>query len=570
MMRRPLLLATAFLALAPAAAIAAPSTFVTDLGSPYETESNTYGVVATDFNGDGALDLAAVNGTSSNLSVYLRQPGAGFLEEAGSPFPLGAGPNYAAAATFYPAGETLPDLAVANYNSPATVSILIRNASGGFSSEPNGGSPIPISSATFRQAGTVASADFNADGRSDFVVSDYANGRVHVFLRQLTGFTARETITVGANPRQFALGDFNGDGQPDLAVANLGSDTVSILIGDAGRGFATEVTIPVGDEPSGLGTGDFNGDGRIDVAVANSRSDTVQLLLRNAANTGFDAAAAVAVPSLPLNIATGDYDSDGRTDVAVTSNGAGAVTILGSGTVPETPIPVGNAYGITAADFNADGRADLAVTADTAPGSVRVLLNTTQPATQPPPPPPPPTPTPPLPAPVGGQTVNATPVSGTVRVKEPGSNRYVTLRAGDQIPVGSRVDTRDGRVTLETAGGGKADFFDGLFRISQARGKRPLTTLTLTEALDCRSARRASASAKKPKSRKLWGSGSGRFRTTGNYSAATVRGTRWLVTDRCTSTTTRVTQGSVTVRDLVKRRNVIVRASRSYTARKRR
>jgi hypothetical protein len=165
--------------------------------------------------------------------------------------------------------------------------------------------------------------------------------------------------------------------------------------------------------------------------------------------------------------------------------------------------------------------------------------------------------------------VNVTPVSGTVRIKERGSKRYVTLREGDQIPVGSSVDTRDGRVTLETAGGGKADFFDGLFRLSQGRGARPLTTLTLTERLDCR--RQATASQKrKPKKRKLWGSGTGRFRTKGSYSAATIRGTRWLVTDRCTSTTTKVREGSVTVRDLVKRRNVIVRAPRSYTARQRR
>ena len=246
--------------------------------------------------------------------------------------------------------------------------------------------------------------------------------------------------------------------------------------------------------------------------------------------------------------------------------------MLDGGTTPATQIPIGNAYGITAANFNGDARPDLAVTSDTAPGAVRVLLNTTIAG---------PTaaataaadahsPTPTLPAPVAGQTVNVTPVSGTVRVKERGSNRYVTLRAGDQIPVGSSVDTRDGRVTLETAGGGKADFFDGLFRISQGRGARPLTTLTLTEPLDCRRAARASGAAKKPKSRKLWGSGTGRFRTQGSYSAATIRGTRWLVTDRCTSTTTRVTQGVVTVRDLEKRKNVIVRAPRSYTARQRR
>ena len=39
-------------------------------------------------------------------------------------------------------------------------------------------------------------------------------------------------------------------------------------------------------------------------------------------------------------------------------------------------------------------------------------------------------------------------------------------------------------MTLQTAGGGNADFFDGLFRISQSSGTRPLTTLTLTEALE--------------------------------------------------------------------------------------
>ena len=50
------------------------------------------------------------------------------------------------------------------------------------------------------------------------------------------------------------------------------------------------------------------------------------------------------------------------------------------------------------------------------------------------------------------------------------------------------------------------------------------------------------------KTRKLWGDGKGAFRTTGKYSAATVRGTKWLVQDSCAGTLTRVTQGSVTVR----------------------
>jgi hypothetical protein len=189
------------------------------------------------------------------------------------------------------------------------------------------------------------------------------------------------------------------------------------------------------------------------------------------------------------------------------------------------------------------------------------------PGTQPPPPPPAP-----LPPPVAGEQVNALPARGTVRVRVPGSARFVELAAGQQIPVGTTVDTRRGRVTLVAAAGrggqtATADFYDGLFRLGQTGGSRPVTTLTLTEPLACPRGRRASAAARK-RSRRLWGDGRGRFRTTGQFSSATVRGTRWLVQDRCTSTTTRVRVGSVTVRDRVRGRTVIVRAPRSYTARR--
>src|SRR5262249_5227081 len=150
----------------------------------------------------------------------------------------------------------------------------------------------------------------------------------------------------------------------------------------------------------------------------------------------------------------------------------------------------------------------------------------------------------PLPAPVAGKTVNVQPVSGKVKVKRPGSRAYVELTAGAQIPVGSSIDTRDGRITITAAQGkGKtasADFFDGLFKLTQTQGSTPVTTLTLIEKLSCPRASKAGAAAKKKKSRKLWGDGSGSFRTRGQYSSATVRGTRWLTQDTCTTTLTRV------------------------------
>jgi CSLREA domain-containing protein len=195
-------------------------------------------------------------------------------------------------------------------------------------------------------------------------------------------------------------------------------------------------------------------------------------------------------------------------------------------------------------------------------------------------PPPTPTPTPtaappvatpaptatPTATPVRNTSVGAAPVRGTVLVKQPGTSRFVRLDAS-VIRNGSEVDTRRGRVEITTSSNEKATFYDGIFKISQKGG---LTTLTLSQALSCPKRGKASAAAKKPKTRKLWGNGKGKFRTKGSYSAATVRGTKWLVQDTCTTTLTRVTQGVVQVEDFVKHKKKTLRKGKRYVARARR
>lgn len=182
-----------------------------------------------------------------------------------------------------------------------------------------------------------------------------------------------------------------------------------------------------------------------------------------------------------------------------------------------------------------------------------------------------------LPPPVAGKTVNVAVSQGTILVQVPPSKTYTPLKGGMQIPVGAVIDARKGRVTLESIGpDGKpqrATFYGGIFKVSQTRGAKPITDLALVEPLaKCPKAKggkgKASAAAKKKKSRKLWGDGKGAFRTTGKHSSATVRGTKWLVTDTCAGTQTRVTQGSVVVRDFKRKRNVVVRAGKRYLARR--
>jgi hypothetical protein len=181
---------------------------------------------------------------------------------------------------------------------------------------------------------------------------------------------------------------------------------------------------------------------------------------------------------------------------------------------------------------------------------------------------PPPALTPvPLPRPVAGKSVNALPVSGKVTIRTPHSKRFTTLTEGEQIPAGTTVDTTTGRVTLEDAHGGQADFYAGVFKLSFSAG---LTRLGLTEPLTCPRAKSSATASAKKKTRRLWGSGKGAFQTTGRYSSATIRGTRWLTQDTCDTTTTKVAAGAVTVRDNVRHRTVLVRAGKQYTARRKR
>jgi hypothetical protein len=134
------------------------------------------------------------------------------------------------------------------------------------------------------------------------------------------------------------------------------------------------------------------------------------------------------------------------------------------------------------------------------------------------------------------------------------------------------VDARKGVVELVSVasdGGAPqtARFSEGIFRVNQSGA---VTVLTLTEKLSCGTAGKASTAAKKAKKRRLWGDGSGKFRTKGKHSAATVVGTKWLVADTCTTTLTRVVRGKVKVRDFVKRKSVTVKAGGRYTARRKR
>jgi VCBS repeat protein len=543
-------------------ATSAWAAFVKEGGS-YTVGNDPLSLYAGDLNDDGRPDVTTMNGSSSDLSVFLRQAGGGFAQESGSPIAVGASPSDVAIGDY--TGDGLADLAVSSFSALAGgVQVLRRLAGGGFAVE---GTTL---------AGTsmhaVAAGNFNADARLDLVATQ-ASGQAVLLTRNAAnnGFDIQSpTFTTGTNPIAIVPGDFNGDGLADVAIANRGTDNVTILRRVPGGTFTPEAAVAVGDQPVGIAAADFDGNGRADLAVSNYVSGTVSVLLRRPANDGFTAQPAIRVSNSPAGIAAADFDRDGRPDIALASN-TGAIDVLlrtaAGGFTRDPSIALAGAVNdVVAADFNADTRPDLAASSyfsDATPDTFSVFVN---PAPAPPQ-------EPPLPPPVAGKSVNVEPVSGTVKIKRPGRKRFVTLTDAAQIPVGSTIDTRRGRIAITAAQGkGKTatmDFYQGLFKLGQAKRSK-LTTLTLTERLSCPKAGKANAAAKKKKKRRLWGNGKGRFRTKGKHSAATVVGTKYLVQDRCSTTLTRVVRGRVKVRDFAKRKTVTVRAGKRYTARAKR
>jgi hypothetical protein len=161
----------------------------------------------------------------------------------------------------------------------------------------------------------------------------------------------------------------------------------------------------------------------------------------------------------------------------------------------------------------------------------------------------------PKPEPEQGRFVVLEPVGGDVEVRPANATRYRDLEARTRFPVGVTVDAQEGAVRLIVSRGdgkgvSRAVFSQGKFTVTQDREGDPLATLRLTGPSYAEVCDGATASAKRRKRvRRLWGDGKGSFRTSGRYSAATVRGTKWLTEDRCDGTITRVVRGEVRVDD---------------------
>ncbi|MGA8214222.1 MAG: FG-GAP-like repeat-containing protein [Candidatus Sulfotelmatobacter sp.] len=312
-------------------------------------------------------------GSISSASPLTVTGTSGPFATATSIAETGAWGDYTLTGTVTEAGGTVAPIGTVSFLDTSNGNSVLATGSLG-AAIAGVGWPNPGSLPNTQGTSFVLVADLNGDGIPDLILGSNV---VSIYLGNAGGtYTSAGTISVQQAPTSYpiVIADFNGDGIPDLAVPLYGSSGIAILLGKGDGTFAAPDLALVPGSNADIDqilVGDFNGDGIPDLAVIDGNNSTMDILLGNGDGTFTVETTNPPISGIPLNFAAGDFNGDGKTDLAVTEN-SGTIAILlgnGDGTFAAAG-SVNSASGgspspIAVADFNGDGKLDIAVTAST-------------------------------------------------------------------------------------------------------------------------------------------------------------------------------------------------------------
>lgn len=209
---------------------------------------------AADFDGDGELDVAFTARGATSYVVY------GPLKKDRAPYDISGGYSVGVSSGDLD-GDGRRDLLFTNRGG-ATL-LFARNAGGRRFEEARA-----LSSLEF-QSRSASPVDVDGDGDLDIAVAIIDGANVIVMNDDGRFERLIEIGPVDEESFSIAAADFNSDGRPDFLVGNIGDDAIALNLPD---GFK-HISIPGSEgDTYAVAAGDVNGDGAPDFVLGNSLS----------------------------------------------------------------------------------------------------------------------------------------------------------------------------------------------------------------------------------------------------------------------------------------------------------
>jgi len=195
-------------------------------GSPFATGRHPYdGIVAEDLNRDGKVDLVVPLMGGNKIGVLLGDGRRGFAHAPDSRIPVGERPGYTAVGDLD--GDGNLDV-LASHDDVGMVDLLLGDGTGRFRIAE--GSPLTLSTPVWG----IALGDLDGDGDLDALLGAAQKGEPVILLGDGKGRLTEVTgldLDAGDAPGYVALADFDRDGRLDFVTGNYGSGDLSIFLG---------------------------------------------------------------------------------------------------------------------------------------------------------------------------------------------------------------------------------------------------------------------------------------------------------------------------------------------------